>query len=261
MAMTEEERRKARNEASKRWYAAHKAAKAAKKPAKKQVEAKPTKKVALKPMKKQKAEKPQNFQKRVAKTVKAFAGPVAKVEKLVKDVAPLLAEIYKAGDEKETKKLVRDLSRGLGLSVAVSSDGKASVEWSVVRTFRVPKTQTPAEEPAENAAPELPPEEPVSQPDEFEESEESEEPVEVPVDPAKFNGIPSGEDAPPVDIDDETQDDEDDEDDLLGGDEDEDEDEDDDEDEDEDEEPDPDDDLEGRAEMMREIEAQGGYDD
>lgn len=243
MAMTEEERRKARNEASKRWYAAHKAAKAAQnkaKPAAKKVEAKLAKPKKEKPKKDPK----EAIQKAISKIIKAAIKITPALLKIIKGVAPLLGDAYKAGDPKFAKKVAAQL-KGLGFSVETSPDGKAQVGWSAFRAFRVPK----APDPADDGAPFVPFPAPGD-----EKFEEPEKPVEVPVDPAKLEGIEAGAEGP-VEIDDPfgpadegeedanegyENEDEEDEDDPFG---------------------DEEDDLDGRADMMREIEAQGGYDD
>ena len=260
MAMTEEERRKARNEASKRWYAAHKAAKKAMKKAAKKAEAKPAaKKAEAKPAVVQARPKPPKdpnagLQKQVDKILKRGAKPVAEVSALIKEIGPVLAEIYKTGDEKFVKKSVGALRKAFDLGIETPPDGKGSVTFVRAKAFRCPKAAAPG------------PAEPADKPDELfvpfpapgdEQFEEKEpEPVEIPVDPAKLDEIPAGGGDDPVDVDVDGGDD------PFADEDDEDKDPDDEDDEDLDDEDRLDDDyLNGRAEMMGEIDAQGGYDD
>lgn len=253
MAMTEEERRKARNEASKRWYAAHKAAKKAAKKAAAKPEAK---KVEAKPAAVQKRPKPAKdpnagLQKQIDKLIKRGAKPVAQVSALVKEIGPVLAEIYKTGDEKFVKKSVGALRKAFDLGIETPPDGKGSVTFVRAKAFRCPKAAAP--EPVEDGAQFVP--FPAPGDEQFEEKEP--EPVEIPVDPAKLDEIPAGGGDDPVDVDVGGDGDED----PFGGDEDEDKDPDEDGDEDEDEDNLDEDWANGRAEMMGEIDAQGGYDD
>ena len=243
MAMTEEERRKARNEASKRWYAAHKAQNALNpRSGRKSVKKDPT----------------AETQKRIDKLVKAFAGPVAKTKKLLKEAASLLTDIYRTGDETLVILSAQTLSKGLGLSVTRTEDGKVSVAFASEKTFRVPKTATKPAKDGDVFVPFPPPD--------GAEPETETKPVEIPVDPSELENVADGQETADIqvtDFDDPLKDDDDEDDDDWDDDDDDwDDDEDDDDDEgDEDDEDGDDADLDGRAEMMREIEAQGGYDD
>lgn len=268
MAMTPEERRAARNAASRRWYLAHKAAKAASnKAGQKQA------KQAAKP-KARKAEakpaKPQNggLAKRLDKFVEKGTKAADAFKALVKDAAVLIAEAYKSGDEKLVARACRAFGRKLSLEVApCPDDGKAMLSVSIgAKVFRVPKAQK-AEQPAATpaAAPKAEAKHASLAPDGEEEKAET----VVTVDPATLAGIEEGTVAAPA---------------AEPADEDEDEDEDEDKDPTDEErlaelrDKDPDDLTDdereelaqadegddwsaGRADMMREMEAQGSFDD
>lgn len=280
MPMTDEERRAARNAASKRWYAAHKAAKKAaakagakQKPAKK-VEAKPAK--PAKPTKKTRAKAAKPVSKgrdplrEAEKLVKKFAKVAAGIKPMLCDAVEILDRAYRGGDEKYVGKVERVLRKGLGIGIV--DDGaktKAGIEaWS--KGIRMPAFRLPVKELAEEPAVEPVPEEPVPEepaPEEpVQEEPATEKPTEVPVDPAMLTGVEEGT-VTKDDIEAQAS---------AVGDED---DEDDEGDDEEEKDPEDMDDeeyeryrerqaeketdafFEGRAEAMRELEEQGAFDD
>ena len=255
MAMTEEERRKARNEASRRWYAAHKAAKATMAP-EKGAKQKPVKKVEAKPAGAAKlAEKApnQDIQKRIDKLIKKNERVVSASEVLLKEATAILADVYKTGDQKLIDKTTKLFAKKLSIAVEPDVDGRMVAKFNGAKTFRVPKTAaTTRVQPA---------------PDTGDEPPSEEESKEISVDPSLLTGVEDGTiarsdiETPSSNYDDEG----------LDPDEDEDEDED---------EKDPDDMddeeykrylerqaekesdafFENRAERFRELEEQGEYD-
>ena len=255
MAMTEEERRKARNEASRRWYAAHKAAKAAMAP-EKGAKQKPVKKVEAKPARAAKPDEKapnQDIQKRIDKLIKKNERVVSASEVLLKEATAILADVYKTGDQKLIDKTTKLFAKKLSIAVEPDVDGRMVAKFNGAKTFRVPKTAaTTRVQPAPDTG-DAPPSE--------------EESKEISVDPSLLTGVEDGTiarsdiETPSSNYDDEG----------LDPDEDEDEDED---------EKDPDDMddeeykrylerqaekesdafFENRAERFRELEEQGEYD-
>ncbi len=246
MAMTEEERRRARNEASKRWYQAHKAAKAAmnRLPKAKAAEAK-------KPAAGAKLEKAvDKFVDKGAKAAETYRG-------LVKSAAALLADVYRSGDEKLVANAVKAFGRRLSLEV----EADPATGWGVVRSgdlgeskFRVPKAK-PAPEEARGAVEDGPC---VSDPDTADDRV-------VPVDPSILTGVGEDEVLKSSDVDSQPgyrDDDFDDEDDDFDDEDDEDfDDEDDDERAERRRRREEDDWAEGHDDMMREMSEQGAFDD
>lgn len=259
MAMTEEERRRARNEASKRWYAAHKAAKKAtapktgakQKPAKK-VEAKSAR--AAKPAKKAAGT---DVQKRIDKLVKKNEKVASAAGILLKEAASILADVYKTGDQKLIDKTTKLFAKRLSIAVEPDGDGRMAAKFTGAKSFRAPKQAVSKENTDEVFVP-------------FEPDKPAEEPKEISVDPSLLTGVEEGtvtksdlEAQQPVNLDDEDDEDPD-------SDPDEDEEEKDPEDMDDEEyakyrerqaEKETDEFFEGRAETMRELEEQGAYDD
>ena len=249
MAMTEEERRQARNEASKRWYQAYKAAKAA-------MNRLPKAKAA-------EVKKPggSKLEKAVDKFVDKGVKAAETYRGLVKSAAAILADVYRSEDEKLVAKTVKTFGRQL--SLVVEADPAAG--WGVVKSgelgeskFRVPKAK-----PAEQAAP------PVGTGVSGLEPVVEEDDKIVPVDPSVLTGVGEDEVLKNSDVDsqpgyrdddlDEDEDDFDDDDDDLDEDED-------DEEYDEDRAErrrrrEEDDWAEGHDDMMREMSEQGAFDD
>jgi len=148
MAMTDEERRAARNAASRKWYEAHKAAKAAQNKAGK---AKPkAKKVECKP--KAGKAKPKAAAKagcaKLEKQVDKFAEKAAKATEAykaaLKEAAALFGEVCKSGDEKLVLKASKAFSKKLSLEIALSpEDGKAELTPAIQppKAVRIPKSK------------------------------------------------------------------------------------------------------------------------
>ena len=190
--LTPEEIRARRNEASRRWYAAHKAKGAVNKAGKKAVKNAdfPAAKKAA-PVKKADGAL---IMKRVDKLVKKNIKAVGQVKGLMKEAAEILGDTYKIGDEK----LIASVQKALGKSLCIQVDaqtlepeGKAKkvVSFAVgSKLFRVPKRKgTPdgADQAGEPAA-------------EREKTAEQGpgvsdvQPREIPVDPSKLEGVESG---------------------------------------------------------------------
>jgi len=141
--LTPEEIRARRNEASKRWYAAHKAKgavnKAGKKTAKK-ADLPAAKKVAL-----VKKDDGAPIMKRVDKLVKKNIKAVGQIKGLMKEVAEILGDTYKTGDEKLIASVQKALGKNLCIQVdaqTLEPEGKAKkvVSFAVgAKLFRVPK--------------------------------------------------------------------------------------------------------------------------
>ena len=272
-AMSEEERRQRRNEASRRCYLKRKAELAAQaqpvgaKNHKSKAEAKPARR----------GPDPVVAAERLCRTyVKVANG----VKPMVKDVVRFLSDVYKTEDRGVVLKVEKVLSKGLGVWIGHMPDDsgektrvRLDVLSSAVKTpeFRL----TPAE-----PEPEVEPQPEAEDKQEIE-SEAEPEPAEVPVDPAFLEKVDAGEaDKSEIEIpqDKTDEDDEDDEDDIDSED---DEDEDEDEDDDEDDEDDESEEAQerrvrrrrreesdsvreyetGRWEMMGEMGAQGAFDD
>lgn len=268
--LTPEEIRARRNEASRRWYAAHKAKGAVNKAGKKAVKNAdfPAAKKAA-PVKKADGAL---IMKRVDKLVKKNIKAVGQVKGLMKEAAEILGDTYKTGDEK----LIASVQKALGKSLCIQVDAqtlepegnaKKAVSFAVgAKLFRVPKRKvTPdgADQAGDLAAAR-------EKTAEQGPGVSDVQPKEIPVDPSKLEGVESGE-AAEADID------------SLAGGETGDEDEDDRDAEEEDEEDDVDEDelsdeereerrrrraekdaedfqedyLSGRGDMMRELNAQG----
>jgi len=253
MAMTPEERKAARREASRRWYEKQKALGAKNpaagkggKPAAAKVKAVPARK-AKAPAKK--APDAGEFEKRFAKLAAKNAKAVGQVKALVKEAGALAGEAIKALGQEKADAVAKWLKRGLSLSLSADfAEGKASVAFSADKQFRVPK--------AKAAAAALPEPEP-------------EKPVEVAVDPAVLEQAEEGkalreEDVVPppeagcgepdewADPEDEGEDEEVDPDEM--------DDEEREEWEAEEAEREAEREREGRADMFRELESQGGFD-
>lgn len=272
--LTPEEIRARKNEASRRWYAAHKAKgavnTAGKKTAKKAdlpsaKKAAPVQKAGGAPI-----------MKRVDKLVKKNIKAVGQVKSLMKDVAEILGDAYKTGDEKLIASVQKALGKNLCIQVdaqTLEPEGKAkkAVSFAVgAKLFRVPKRkETPDGDGADRAD------------DLVAACEKTAErgpgvsdvqPKEISVDPSKLEGVESG-DVAEADIDPVTGEETDDEDDQDAEEEEEEEEEEDDVDEDElsdeereerrrrraekDAEDFQEDYLSGRGDMMRELSAQG----
>lgn len=178
MAMTEEERRKARNEASKRWYAAHKAAKAAKN---KLLKARPVEFKKANPKPAQDSEK---LERALDRFVEKGTKAADAYRDLVKSAAETLGEVFKSGDEKLIAKACRLVGKKLSLEVKpMPEDGKAEIAVSIgAKLFRIPKAKPApvAKEP-----------EPDESPKETEETELAKHKV-VAVNPSLLTGIEEG---------------------------------------------------------------------
>lgn len=263
--LTEEERRRRRNEASRRCYLKRKAAQAAAqaaknpKPKAKAVEAKP----APRP-----AQKKGDPVAMAEKLVKKFARTAAGVKPMLKEAAEFIGAVYKSEDQRVVEKVERILAKGLGVSFAgTPSDPLEKTRVCLDAVSKAVKTPAfrlaePAEEPAEDGAQFVP------FPDPDENGDEDPEPAEVPLDPETIEKIDAGEIAAEDAVKNDDFDDEEDEDETDEEDEDkddEDKDEDDEEDEDARRERDErridDDWASGRWDMMREMDAQGSFDD
>ena len=252
MAMTEEERRKARNEASRRWYAAHKAAKATMAPEKgaKQKPVKKTEAKLARAVKSTEKAPNQDIQKRIDKLIKKNERVVSASETLLKEATAILTDVYKTGDQKLIDKTTKLFAKKLSIAVELDGDGRMVAKLTGAKTFRVPKAATACVQPA---------------PDVGDEPPSEEEPKEISVDPSLLTGVEDGTiarsdiETPSSDYDDED----------LDPDEDEDEDEKDPDDMDDEEykrylerqaEKESDAFFENRAERFRELEEQGEYD-
>lgn len=97
MAMTEEEKRIARNEASKRWYAAHKAKNAIK--AKKET----PKKALVKPA--------ESVEKDLAKFEKKYGGFKSDTKEMLKAAKDIFSRAVKSGDERSVMKVVKGIAK------------------------------------------------------------------------------------------------------------------------------------------------------
>lgn len=284
-AMSEDERRRRRNEASRRCYLRRKAELAAqaqpvgaknKKPKAKAVEAKParTKPAQAKPTRR--GPDPVVAAERLCKTYARVAGGI---KPMLKDAAEFLGIVYKSEDQRVVEKVERILAKGLGVSFAgTPSDPLEKTRVcldAVSKTVKTPKFRLTVDT-AATAEPEPLPEASA------EPEPENDEPAEVPVDPALLEKVDAGEaDKSEIEIpqDKDGKSDEDDEDDsdLDGDDESENEDEDDDEDDEDDESEEAQERRarrrereesnnvreyeSGRWEMMGEMGAQGAFDD
>ena len=266
-AMSEEERRQRRNEASRRCYLRRKAELAGQaqpvgaKNHKPKAESKPARR----------GPDPVVAAERLCRT---YAKVANGVKPMIKDAAEFLGIIYKSEDQRIVEKVERILSKGLGVKVG-------RLESDPIETTRV--CIDAASKGVKTPKFRLTPAEPESEPDPNVEPEPEieDEPAEVPVDPAFLEKVDAGEaDKSEIEIpqDKTDEDDEDDEDEIDSEDdeyEDEDDDEDDDDEDDESEEA-----LErrvrrrrreesdsvreyetGRWEMMGEMGAQGAFDD
>ena len=272
-AMSEEERRQRRNEASRRCYLKRKAELAAQaqpvgaKNHKSKTETKPTRR----------GPDPIVAAERLCRT---YAKVANGVKPMVKDAAEFLGIIYKSEDQRVVEKVERILSKGLGVKVGrLESDPIETTRVCIDAASKAVKTPkfrlTPAEpepQPDVEPKPEI-----EDEPDVEPEPDVEDEPAEVPVDPAFLEKVDAGEaDKSEIEIP-QDKTDEDDEDEIDSED-------DEDEDEDEDDEDDEDDESEeaqerrtrrrrreesdnvreyesGRWEMMGEMGAQGAFDD
>lgn len=258
MAMTEEERRAARNAASKRWYAAHKAAKKTAKAAtpKAGAKQKPAKKAEAKPARAKKAAKKAagvDVQKNIDKLVKKNEKVASAAGVLLKEAASILADVYKTGDQKLIDKTTKLFARRLSIAVEPDGDGRMVAKFAGAKAFRVPKQAASKENTDAVFVP-------------FEPDAPAEEPKEISVDPSLLTGVEDGT-VTKSDLDAQAAEAEDEDEDSVP---DEDEDEKDPEDMDDEEyeeyrerqaEKETDEFFEGRAETMRELEEQGAYDD
>lgn len=276
--MSEDERRRRRNEASRRCYLRRKAELAAqaqpvraknKKPKAKTVEAKPAR---AKPARR--GPDPIVAAERLCKT---YAKVANGVKPMIKDAAEFLGIVYKSEDQRVAEKVERILAKGLGVSVSrLASDPVEKTRVcidAVSKAVKTPKFRLTAETPAEPEPEPLQPE-PA-------EPEDEDEPAEVPVDPALLEKVDAGEVDKseielPQDKDDKSDEDDEDDSDLDEDDEPENEDEDDEDDEDDESEEAQErrarrrereesnnvrDWESGRWEMMGEMGAQGAFDD
>jgi hypothetical protein len=262
--LTEEERRRRRNEASRRCYLKRKAAQAAAqaaknpKPKARAVEAKP----APRP-----APKKGDPVAMAEKIVKKFAKTAAGVKPMLAEAAELLKAVYPAADQKTTEKVERILAKGLGVKAVDDGAKTRAVLTAASKAVKTPafRLAKPAEEPVEEPAEENAQFVPFPDPDKLE--DEDPEPAEVPLDPETIEKIDAGEiaaeDAVKNDDFDEEDEDETDEEDEDKDDEDKDEDDEEDEDarRERDERRIDDDWASGRWDMMREMDAQGSFDD
>ena len=273
-AMSEEERRQRRNEASRRCYLKRKTELAAQaqpvgaKNHKSKAETKPARR----------GPDPVVAAERLCRT---YAKVANGVKPMIKDAAEFLGIVYKSEDQRVVEKVERILTKGLGVKVGrLESDPAETTRVCVDAASKAVKTPkfrlTPAEpEPQPDVEPEPDVE---SEPDVEPEPEIEDEPAEVPVDPAFLEKVDAGEaDKSEIEIpqDKTDEDDEDDEDEI---------DSEDDEDEDDEDEDDEDDESEeaqerrvrrrrreesdnvreyesGRWDMMSEMGAQGAFDD
>ena len=274
-AMSEEERRQRRNEASRRCYLRRKAELAGQaqpvgvKNHKSKTETKPARR----------GPDPVVAAERLCRT---YAKVANGVKPMIKDAAEFLGIIYKSEDQRVVEKVERILSKGLGVKVGrLESDPIETTRVCVDAASKAVKTPkfrlTQAEpEPQQDVEPEPEPE-PEVEPDV--EPEIEDEPAEVPVDPAFLEKVDAGEaDKSEIEIP-QDKTDEDDEDEIDSED-----DEYEDENEDDEDEDDEDDESEearerrtrrrrreesdnvreyesGRWEMMGEMGAQGAFDD
>jgi len=274
--MSEEERRRRRNEASRRCYLKRKEAAEHAKPA--AAKNKPAPKAGVpKQVAKPKPAKAPDYQAVAEKFVKKFARTAAGIKPMLRGAAEILADAYKAADEKTVLKVERVLRKGLGLAIAASDDQaktQVGVEaWS--KAVKSPAFRTVKDDPDQLL---LPFDGPADE-------EPAGEPVEIPADPALLEKIEAGEadkselePAENFDEDDEGEDDEDGDDGEFSDDNPENENEDD---EDEDDEDDDSEEAQarrearrrrydednardwddGRWDMMREMGSQGVFDD
>lgn len=267
--ITDEERRRRRNEASRRCYLKRKALAAKAKPKARPVKAKPAAAKPAKPAKPSGKELAAASAKLAEKLVKKYAKVAAGVKPMVKEAAELLATVYKSGDQRAVEKTERILSKGLGVAVVDANEPKSKVRLEAVSKavkspgFRAARHAVSAAAPAEDGETE---------------DGETEAPAEVLVDPELLAKIDAGEadkseidaqgadgdglgEDPDEDLDDDSDEDPDGED----GDEDEDEDEDSGEDGSRSRRSDPsggeDEYSRGRWEMLGEMGAQGAFDD
>lgn len=189
MAMTEEERRQKRNEASRRCYLKRKAAMAAMnraggvRPKAKAVEVRPAKKGAL--FGAGKKDPSAQALRAVEKLAKKFAKPVSQAKAMVKEAAQVLADLYRTGDEKAVAKALKTIEKELSLVVGTDPENPARKNVSMAvgaKAFKVPK---PKEERKPAAA------EPPAAPPPEEEPDGEKEKI-VTVDPALLTGIEEG---------------------------------------------------------------------
>ena len=279
-AMSEEERRQRRNEASRRCYLRRKAELAGQaqpvgaKNHKPKAETKPARR----------GPDPVVAAERLCRT---YAKVANGVKPMIKDAAEFLGIIYKSEDQRVVEKVERILSKGLGVKVSrLESDPIETTRVCIDAASKAVKTPkfrlTPAEpesEPDPNVEPE-PQQDVESDPNVEPEPEIEDEPAEVPVDPAFLEKVDAGEaDKSEIEIPQDKTDEDDDEDEIDSED-----DEDEDENEDDEDEDDEDDESEeaqerrtrrrrreesdnvreyesGRWEMMGEMGAQGAFDD
>ena len=190
-AMSEEERRQRRNEASRRCYLKRKAELAGQaqpvgvKNHKSKTETKPTRR----------GPDPIVAAERLCRT---YAKVANGVKPMVKDAAEFLGIIYKSEDQRVVEKVERILAKGLGVKVGrLESDPIETTRVCVDAASKAVKTPkfrlTPVEpEPQQDVEPEPEPEvEPDVEPDV--EPEIEDEPAEVPVDPAFLEKVDAGE--------------------------------------------------------------------
>lgn len=269
-AMSEEERRQRRNEASRRCYLKRKAELAAQaqpvgaKNHKSKAETKPARR----------GPDPIVAAERLCRT---YAKVANGVKPMIKDAAEFLGIVYKSEDQRVVEKVERILTKGLGVKVGrLESDPAETTRVCVdaaSKAVKTPKFRLTPAEPEQDVEPE-PDVEPEQQP------EIEDEPAEVPVDPAFLEKVDAGEaDKSEIEIpQDKTDEDDEDDEDEIDSEDDEDEDEDD---EDEDDEDDESEEAQerrvrrrrreesdnireyesGRWDMMGEMGAQGAFDD
>lgn len=200
--LTPEEIRARRNEASRRWYAAHKAKGAVNKAVNKAVKNAdfPAAKKAA-PVKKADGEL---IMKRVDRLVKKNIKAVGQVKGLMKEAAEILGDTYKTGDEK----LIASVQKALGKNLCIQVDAqtlepegnaKKAVSFAVgAKLFRVPKRKgTPDGAGADQAGEPAAAREKTAEPGP---GVSDVQPKEIPVDPSKLEGVESGE-AAEADID------------------------------------------------------------
>ena len=194
--LTPEEIRARRNEASRRWYAAHKAKGAVNKAGKKAV-----KNADFPAAKRADGEL---IMKRVDRLVKKNIKAVGQVKGLMKEAAEILGDTYKTGDEKLITSVQKALGKNLCIQVdarTLEPEGKAkkAVSFAVgAKLFRVPKRKgTPDDVGADPAVGLSAAREKTAEQGPGVSDVQSRE---IPVDPSKLEGVESGE-AAEADID------------------------------------------------------------
>ena len=194
-AMSEEERRQRRNEASRRCYLKRKAelagqaqpvgAKNHKPKAETKAEAKPARR----------GPDPVVAAERLCRT---YAKVANGVKPMIKDAAEFLGIIYKSEDQRVVEKVERILTKGLGVKVGrLESDPIETTRVCVdaaSKAVKAPKCRLTQAEPEPEPEPNVEPEpQPENEPEPEDEPEVEDEPAEVPVDPAFLEKVDAGE--------------------------------------------------------------------